>query len=92
MNLFESGEGWSRAKLFHKWGQDVNTCRYYIEYFSEPGDVVLDPFVGGGTTIVAAQLVGREAIGFDIDPAAIETTRRRVEEAWVPVPMPLFEA
>jgi SAM-dependent methyltransferase len=89
-NLFETGPGWSEAKRFHRWGQDVNTCRYYIEYFSGPGEIVLDPFVGGGTTMIAAELVGRRAIGFDVDWQAVRTTKARREATEIPTALPLF--
>jgi len=42
--------------------------------------VVLDPFVGTGTTLVAARLAGARGIGIDIDPTYIETARERVEQ------------
>lgn len=44
--------------------------RYGIRYYSTPGDMVLDPMVGSGTTLVEARLLGRQAIGYDIDPVA----------------------
>jgi site-specific DNA-methyltransferase (adenine-specific) len=68
----------------------VNTCRYYIEYFSRPGEIVLDPFVGGGTTIIAAELIGRRAVGFDIDPQAVQTTKARRLGTEIPTALPLF--
>ncbi len=43
----------------------------FIEYLTNPGDVVLDPMVGSGTTVVEAVLRGRRAIGCDIDPLAL---------------------
>ncbi|MBA3897197.1 MAG: hypothetical protein H0X36_08730, partial [Sphingomonadaceae bacterium] len=45
--------------------------RAAIETFSEPGDLILDPFVGGGTTIVEALASGRDAIGVDISSLAV---------------------
>jgi site-specific DNA-methyltransferase (adenine-specific) len=45
---------------------------------SQPGDVVLDPCCGSGTTLVAAQLLGRQSIGFDISSKAVELTRARL--------------
>ena len=45
--------------------------RAAIETFSEPGDLVLDPFVGGGTTIVEALASGRDAVGIDISSLAV---------------------
>ena len=44
--------------------------RAAIEVFTEPGDLVLDPFVGGGTTLVEAMVSGRHAIGTDISSLA----------------------
>jgi hypothetical protein len=41
-------------------------ARTMIETFTKPGDLVLDPYMGGGTTIVEARLLGRRAIGIDI--------------------------
>jgi hypothetical protein len=43
-------------------------ARYAIETYSHPGDVVLDPMVGSGTTLVETHLSGRHGIGIDIDP------------------------
>jgi adenine-specific DNA-methyltransferase len=39
-----------------------------VEAFSNPGDLVLDPFMGSGTTTVAAKKLGRRYIGIDIEP------------------------
>ncbi len=41
---------------------------------------MLDPFVGTGTTLVAARLAGAKGIGVDIDQTYIETARQRIEE------------
>src|ERR1700730_17322035 len=41
-----------------------------IEIFTRPGQLVLDPHVGGGTTLVEARALGREALGVDISPLA----------------------
>lgn len=49
-----------------------------IEIATEKGDTVLDPFCGSGSTLVASQLIGRNSIGIDIDPGAIELTERRL--------------
>jgi DNA modification methylase len=45
---------------------------------SKPGDVVLDPFCGCGTTVAAAEKLNRQWIGIDISPTAIEIMRRRL--------------
>jgi hypothetical protein len=44
--------------------------RAAIETFTRPGDLVLDPHVGGGTAVVEARALGREAVGIDINPIA----------------------
>jgi hypothetical protein len=49
-------------------------ARSAIESFSSPGDTVLDPFVGGGTTMVEARLAGRDAFGADISSLAVFVT------------------
>jgi len=50
-----------------------------IKIGSKEGDVVLDPFCGSGTTLVAALSLKRQAIGIDISDDALEITRRRLE-------------
>ncbi len=47
-------------------------ARNIIEMYSEPGEVVLDPMAGGGTTLIEAKLLGRRFIGADINPAAVK--------------------
>jgi site-specific DNA-methyltransferase (adenine-specific) len=49
---------------------------------SNPGDVVLDPFCGCGTTIHAAQKLGREWIGIDVTYLAINLIKRRLKDAF----------
>ena len=46
-----------------------------IELFSKPGHTVLDPYMGGGTTVVEALASGRNAIGSDINPLAVFITK-----------------
>lgn len=48
--------------------------RNVILRYSQPGDMVLDYFVGGGTTCIEAKLLGRRSIGIDINPAAVKMT------------------
>jgi len=46
-------------------------ARAAIELFTRPGDLILDPFVGGGTTLVESRLSGRLSIGSDLNPLAV---------------------
>jgi hypothetical protein len=50
-------------------------ARAVIDTFTEPGDLVLDPYVGGGTTVVEAVAAGRWAIGVDINPISEFVTK-----------------
>lgn len=52
-----------------------------VEAHSLPGDVVLDPFMGSGTTGVAALREGRRFIGIELSPEHYETACRRIEAA-----------
>ena len=51
-----------------------------IELVTEPDDLVLDPFCGSGTSMVAAKLLGRKGIGIDISEEACALSKRRIEE------------
>lgn len=53
--------------------------RNVILRYSSEGDTVLDQFVGGGTTAVEAKLTGRNFIGFDINPVAVELTKKKLD-------------
>mgnify|MGYP001591360642 CR=1 FL=1 len=53
----------------HPASKPVRLSSELIEAFSLPGDVVLDPFCGGGNILVAAVACGRRVIGGDVDPA-----------------------
>lgn len=68
-------------KRFHHWGQSESGMADLIKRFSNEGDTVLDPFLGGGTTGVVALSLGRRFIGIDLDQDAIATSAARMEEA-----------
>jgi DNA methylase len=68
-------------KDLHPWQQGTIEARYYIEQLTQPGDLVVDPFCGGGTTAVAALQAHRQWITCDVDEASVILARRRVMEA-----------
>ena len=74
------GRGGPESRPLHAWQQAVGPCSHWVRSASEPGEVVFDPFVGSGTTAVAAVTEGRRFLGGDIDPASVETTRQRLAE------------
>lgn len=53
---------------------------WFIKLFTLPGDVVLDPFVGSGTTAMAAIQLGRAFVGIDVSPEYVEMARQRTQE------------
>ena len=55
----------------------VKLCSHLIELFTLPGATVLDPFLGSGTTMVAAESVGRNSIGFELSKHYFEIIQRR---------------
>ena len=68
----------NRDKNFHEWGQGELGVEILMKHFSKPNDLVLDPFLGGGTTLSVAKRLKRRAIGIDIDEECIETTKARL--------------
>ncbi len=52
-----------------------NLVSRYIEKYSKPGEIILDPFCGSGVTVIESVKLGRRAVGVDINPVAIFTTK-----------------
>ena len=52
-----------------------------VEKYTKPGDTILDPFMGSGTTGVACVQTGRNFIGIEIDAGYFEIAQRRIAEA-----------
>ena len=50
----------------HPTQKSIHVLKNIIEIFTDPGDVVIDPVAGSGTTLVAAKMLGRRAYGFEI--------------------------
>lgn len=59
----------------------VEMVAHFINNHTYPGDTVLDPFMGSGTTGVAAVRMGRKFIGIELDPDHFETAVRRITKA-----------
>ena len=70
--------GTGREKDAHEWQQGEEELRQLFEPFTDPGDTVLDPFMGSGTTIAMAKKMNRRAIGFDIDGDNVAIVTARV--------------
>lgn len=66
---------------FHCTQKPVEIIRKPIIRSSNPGDIVFDPFLGSGTTVVAAENEGRECYGAEIDPEYVAVTLERLHGA-----------
>lgn len=58
----------------------VDLPAWFIKLFTEPGDIVLDPFMGSGTTAVACVRLGRKYIGFELNPQYVEVAQQRLDK------------
>jgi adenine-specific DNA-methyltransferase len=67
-----------RGERRHPCAKPLDMMRHIVATSSRPGDVVLDCFLGSGTTAVAAQQLDRSFIGCDLDPAWVARTERRL--------------
>jgi DNA modification methylase len=68
------------AKPDHPTQKPVELARRALENSTEPGEMVLDAFMGGGTTILAAEATRRVAYGTELNPGHVETTIHRWEK------------
>ncbi len=65
-------------KRFHGWGQSETGMGDLVDRLSHPGQLVCDPFLGGGTTAVACVRMGRRFTGCDVDAQCVSETERRL--------------
>ena len=65
---------------FHPTQKPLGVLEHVIKIASNPGDVVFDPFMGVGSTGVAALKLGRDFIGSDLDKTYVKATRKRLQQ------------
>ena len=68
----------SATRVGHPAPFPVELPRRLIDLYTYRDDIVLDPFVGSGTTLVAAARTGRIGVGYDLDPAYVDLAERRL--------------
>jgi hypothetical protein len=86
MSSVYSGQG--PDKRFHAWGQDEGSARFIISYCLGDDEhdkykairpaVLWEPFAGGGATLQACKALGVDYLAFELDPAAVEVSRARM--------------
>jgi uncharacterized C2H2 Zn-finger protein len=67
-----------QEKDYHPWQQSVIEAKHFIETLTRSGDLVCDPFCGGGTTAFAAKELGRKFWTCDVDARHIQTAKERL--------------
>jgi len=65
----------------HPHEKPVHVLKKLIKWATSPGDTVLDPFCGSGSTMVACVELDRRGIGIELDPVHFATAQRRIAEA-----------
>jgi DNA modification methylase len=73
------------VRKWHPCPKPVRLLEWLIAGMTAPGDLVIDPFMGSGTTAVAAKRLGRRWWGCELRPDFAEAARRRVEETPAPL-------
>ncbi len=89
--LFSTGRGNGSSEDIdyeaqpHPAPRRVEHVTWLVSYFTEPDDVVLDPFAGLGTTLRAAKDLGRKAIGIEIEERYCEIAAKRLAQEVLPL-------
>jgi DNA modification methylase len=78
----QNGKRKEPQKNCHPTVKPISIMSYLITLGSRPNDVVLDPFMGSGTTGIAAKILGRDFIGIEINPEYFEIARMRISGEW----------
>lgn len=80
--LIEDVQPWEyTGNRSHPTEKAVSILTPLIKSFSSPGDLVLDPFAGSGSALVAAELEGRDYLGIELEPGYCTLARRRLSGA-----------
>jgi site-specific DNA-methyltransferase (adenine-specific) len=74
-------------KMIAQGGKPLSLMRAIIRDYTRPGDLVMDCFAGGGTTLLAAAMEGRRAIGAEMDPETYAKAKARLAKGYT---KPLF--
>lgn len=80
---YVAGAGWLGSERIG--GKPLPLMKALIEDYSRPGDLILDPFMGSGTTLVAAKQLGRRAIGIELEEKWCDVAVKRLEATTPPL-------
>jgi site-specific DNA-methyltransferase (adenine-specific) len=76
-----AGRRFAAERTEHPTQKPLSLSRRIVKHFSNPGDVVVVPFVGSGSECIAAVELGRKFVGTDINAGFVELARARISEA-----------
>lgn len=69
------------VRVDHPCPRRISHVQYLVNKYSDKDDIIFDPFLGSGTTAVAAVQAGRKFIGIELDPGYCEIARERIAQA-----------
>lgn len=85
-NLLEFGFGKNENK-FHEAQKPVSLMEFLIKLTTQEYQIILDPFMGSGTTAVAAKKLNRKFIGFEINEIYFKKSLERIEDSLLEIPL-----
>lgn len=80
-NVFRHAVNGERGNKAHPTQKPTSLMREVVELFSDPGEAIIDPFMGSGTTGIAAVQLGRKFTGIEIQPKYFDIACRRISDA-----------
>lgn len=72
-----------KEQKFHPTQKPLAVMSWIIENYTTPADIIVDPFMGSGTTLAAAKSLGRKAIGMEINKAYCEIAVKRLRDTQI---------
>lgn len=79
-NFIEAPSCKGKERTKHRTQKPLKVCIPYIEISSNEGDLVFDPFMGAGTTAIAALQLNRKFLGYEVNPEYCEMIKTRFNE------------
>ena len=73
-------EGGGRDKTHHRWGQPESEASYFVTRLTEAGDLVVEPYCGGGTVPAACKALGRRWLATEVDAETVAIARKRLAD------------
>ena len=79
--MLQEEMGANKEFRHHPTQKPIELFKWILENYSEEGQTILDPFLGSGTTLIAAKQLNRNAIGIEISPEYCEIAKQRLSQS-----------